>query len=358
VALDGTASEPRERLTYDWTFSGSPPAGVELVDEATPTPIVDASAADVSSATPVDIQLEVGDTDGNTDTDTVTVEVLPATGGSDGSGGSGETPSLVATVENLQTDASPTQNITFTPTVRTVPSTETRKATITIDLSNADGGTSGNPDPVKYGEGSVSVDHPGDISIVENADTYFIEFTPSSSIATSQTVQVQITNVKTQVEPQSDIQVPVYRSDGDGDTPTFSLTDSGSGGSNVAQNVEISQVQINGNNAISVTFRNNNPSAVEVTRARLDDYTQANPPQGEGNRVDRVGYDSDGDLGEGATMFTDVSGPTIGNNGGSQEVVLTPKRNKNKPVDAEQGDELTFTIEFADGSQREYTITL
>jgi hypothetical protein len=135
-----------------------------------------------------------------------------------------------------------------------------------------------------------------------------------------------------------------------------------SGGGNNAQNVEIVQTELN-NKEIDIQFRNNNPSSVTFTRARLDSYTEQNPPQ-DPNReaIDRVVYQSGPTLVEGEPLES-ISGPTL--NGGTQEVTVDPKRiqqtgsgAKVKDAKPHSGDSFELTIEFDDGSTRTYTVTL
>lgn len=62
-----------------------------------------------------------------------------------------------------------------------------------------------------------------------------------------------------------------------------------------------------------------------------------------------------------------VGGPSI-SNGGTQGVTVQPQRDANpqpgggnadvQNADAQAGDSLTFTVEFDDGSTRQYSVTL
>jgi hypothetical protein len=146
----------------------------------------------------------------------------PATGGT---GGGGPIPGITATASDLPAGSNGvTQTITFSPENATIPSGET----ISIDLSDPNGGTSGNPDPVKYGDGSVTVDYPQqNLNIIDNGGTYIIEFTPSTNLPPSKTVEVEITNVKTQSSDAPGQEAIVARSDGGDTTTSF---DVGSGG--------------------------------------------------------------------------------------------------------------------------------
>ena len=147
-------------------------------------------------------------------------------GGGGGDGGDGDdgtiaTPSLTGTVEDLPTSSTPTQNIAFSPTGSTIPGGET----VTIDLSNANG-------PVDYdniGNG-ITTNFSGNLNTVNDGSTFAIEFTPSTNIATSRTIGVQIRSVPTQDTAITGIPVDVSRSDGDGFNTTFSLFDGGNGG--------------------------------------------------------------------------------------------------------------------------------
>jgi len=119
-----------------------------------------------------------------------------------------------------------------------------------------------------------------------------------------------------------------------------------------AQDVEITQVQLSSNDKnIEVEFRNNNPSPVEFTQARLDLYNDATV---QNSAIDRIVYNSGPELVQGDAIEP-VSGPTI-SNGGTQTVIISPKGDNNDK--AGSGDELVFTIEFADTSQRQYTVTV
>ncbi len=136
----------------------------------------------------------------------------------------------------------------------------------------------------------------------------------------------------------------------------------GNGGGDAAQNVVIAQAQIN-NGDIVIQLRNNNPSQVQVTQARLDSYTEDTVPGGNRAPIDRVTYQpsTGAVLVEGDPLET-VSGPTI-SNGGNADVTLSPQRertnnNEIEEADAQQGDEIIFTLEFDDGSIEQYTITL
>jgi hypothetical protein len=141
--------------------------------------------------------------------------------GGDGGGGTIATPSLTGTIEDLPTSSTPTQNITFSPTGSTIPGGET----VTIDLSNANG-------PVDYdniGNG-ITTNFSGNLNTVNDGSTFAIEFTPSTNIATSRTIGVQIRSVPTQDTVTTGLPVYVSRSDGDGFNTTFSLFDGGSSG--------------------------------------------------------------------------------------------------------------------------------
>ncbi len=135
--------------------------------------------------------------------------------------------------------------------------------------------------------------------------------------------------------------------------------------SGVAQNVEISQIQTN-NGQIVPQFRNNNGQSVSFARARLDSYSEANPPSGNSrDPINRIVYwpNQDGPELLSGGSFEDIGGPTISNNG-NQGVTLQPQRRTNQgggsivDADAQSGDTITFTIEFGDGSTRQYTETL
>ncbi|GAB7011259.1 hypothetical protein [Halorubrum trueperi] len=141
-------------------------------------------------------------------------------GSGDSSDGTISTPSLTGTVENLPTDSTPTQNITFSPTGSTIPAGET----VAIDLSNANG-------PVDYNNiGQITKNFSGSLNTVNNAGTFAIEFTPSTNIATGRTVEIQLQSVPTQDTVTTGLPVYVSRSDGDGFNTTFSLFDGANGG--------------------------------------------------------------------------------------------------------------------------------
>jgi hypothetical protein len=369
AALDGTGSQPVSTIEgYAWSFVGTQPSGVSLDGASSPRATLDASGADVSGPTPVELALQVTDGDGNTDTDRVTVTVTSAGSGGDG----GATPGLTGTAESLQTGAAVTQNFTFTPTEATIPG----GTTIALDLSGAEGGTSGNPDAVYYGDGSKLANFTGSFNTVTGSGTYIVEFTPSANVAVDRTVQIQFTNVKTQSTPESGIGVPISRADGGSVTTTFDLADDPSnggggdgsdggsgGGSDAAQNVVISQVQID-NGDVDVRFRNNNPSGVRIARARLDSYSEASPPNNKNkDPIDRLLYSggSGPALDEGDPLES-VSGPTI-SNGGTEGVILSPRRLQTKSAkyetaDAQSGDQFLLTVEFDDGSTKQYSISL
>lgn len=139
---------------------------------------------------------------------------------------------------------------------------------------------------------------------------------------------------------------------------------SGNGGGGIAQNVEIVQSQIN-NGDIVLQFRNNNNQQVTFAEARLDSYSEANTPNNPNEAaIDRVRYQPNTVnqvLVQGEPQQP-VNNPTISNNG-NQDVTLTPQREQTKSgkiknTNAETGDELTLTIEFNDGSVRQYVVTL
>jgi outer membrane biosynthesis protein TonB len=133
----------------------------------------------------------------------------------------------------------------------------------------------------------------------------------------------------------------------------------------IANNVEIQQTQIN-NGDIVIQFRNNNPSSITFQRARLDSYTEANPPsQGSQDPIDRVIYrpSQDGVELVSGDPLESVGGPTI-SNGGNQDVTVSPQRFTQSgggtytDANAEAGDSMTITIEFGDGSTRQYVVNL
>jgi uncharacterized membrane protein YgcG len=138
----------------------------------------------------------------------------------------------------------------------------------------------------------------------------------------------------------------------------------GGGGNtgSVAQNITITQSQIN-NGDIILSFRNDNPSAVTFTQARLDSYSEETTPSGNRAPIDRVIYQSsfDSELVEGESLET-VGGPSI-SNGGNQDVTLSPQRVRTnngaiQEADAQSGDTFMITIEFDDGSTKTYDVTL
>lgn len=271
VQLDGSNSKPARTLTdYSWSFVTAPPSGVSFVNSTTQVPIVDASGADVSTQTPVDIQLTVTDTNGNTDTDRVTLTIAPVSNGGTG----GTTPSLTGIVENLPTASTPTQNITFSPTGSTIPAGET----VAIDLSNANGVTqNGDPNPVNYENININGNFSGSFNTVTGSDTFVVEFTPSTNIGTGRIIGVQLQSTQTQETVTSGVPVVVSRSDGDGFNATFALFDGtgGGNGGNSLQGIAASTTTTGGSGKAAFALENTGESAVTVTGLRIDSTTSS-----------------------------------------------------------------------------------
>lgn len=349
--LDGTDTQPESTIaSYSWQFVGSPPSGTSLTDTNTATPVIDASGADVDSSTTVNVELEVTDEDGNTDTDTLTATIT----NTDTS--SGTTPSLTAVTEDLRTDSTQTQNFSFSPTEATIPS----GTTIAIDLSNLEGGTSSNPDPVKYGGGSVTANFTGSLDQVQDSNNYIIEFTPSSNIGTGRGVNIQLTKVKTQDSEALDIAVPISRSDGDGTTATVDVVNNPSnpGGGNSGQ-VEISKFEVNNGNII-IQFRNNKGQPVTFEEVRLDSYTEDKVPGGP-DAIDRVIYQPGTEsqtLDEGGS-FGNINSFTLSNGGTSSDIEFAPRRQnpqlKYTGADVGSGDKIEITVKFADDTTEQFS---
>ena len=350
---DLTVTVPTRLSEDDWETKTNLPTNSTVYDSVTDT------GEDINNRNVYNLTLNT--TASNLTVDTVGVQETPEdptqnnaarVGGDDGDGGDGDdsgdtgsTPSLTGTVEDLPTDSTPTQNITFSPTGSTIPAGET----VAIDLSNANG-------PVDYNNiGQITKNFSGSLNTVNNAGTFAIEFTPNTNIATGRTIEIQLQSVPTQDTVITGIPVDVSRSDGNGFNTTFSLFNRGGGGG-VAQDVVIDQLQFNtGNGRISITLRNNNPSKVEITRARLDSYTEENAP-GSRSEIDRVIYRSGPELVEG-DPFEQVSGPTISNSG-TQDIRLFTEARDSTNAKPQKGDTIVFTLEFADGSTKQYAETI
>ena len=382
VQLDGSNSEPSATLDYAWGFATAAPPGVSLEDETTQTPVLNASNADVSSQTPVDVQLTVTGANGNTDTDTATVTITPVSGG--GTGGTTPTPSLTATVENLPTDSTATQEVTFSPTERTIPAGET----VAIDLSNANGVTAnGDPNPVNYENINIVGNFSGSFNTVDSGDTFVVEFTPNTNIGTGRTIEIQLQSTQTQDTVRSEIPVVISRSDGDGVSTTFSLFDgNGGGGGGVAADV-VEYVPGSGSAAragpesrVDLDIENTGNFDVQITEIEIDSTSGSLRTL----REDRGGSRQAGQH----EVFIDSSTPGIfeasgninsgqdpGNNGytlGSrvtltQQGTLTAgetaqttlfefRNNGGQPVSAAD-KEITVTLYFQDGSQTSFTFT-
>jgi len=127
-----------------------------------------------------------------------------------------------------------------------------------------------------------------------------------------------------------------------------------------AQNVDIVQNQTN-NGDIVLQFRNNNQESVTFSRIQLNSYTDDNPPNNP-NRgpIDRVIYNFDGTVLDQGDPLEQVTGPTI-SNGANQDLTFDTKAPQNgqyKNEDAKTGDTMIITVEFGDGSTRQYKINL
>lgn len=352
VQLDGSNSKPANTLTdYSWSFATAPPSGVSLVDSTTQRPVVDASGADISAPTAVDVQLIVTDTNGNTDTDTVTVTVAPVSNGGTG----GTTPSLTGTVENLPTASTPTQNITFSPTGSTIPAGET----VAIDLSNANGVTpNDDPNPVNYENININGNFSGSFNTVSNADTFVVEFTPSTNIGTGRTIGIQLQSTQTQDTVTSGIPVVVSRSDGDGFNTTFSLFD-GTGGSNGGsplQSIAASATTSGGSGKAAFGLENTGDSAVTITGLRINSTTssatQVNAP---GNNNPSLTSNRTGDLFSG-TITIGGSRVTFDQSEqlGAGETAELEFNRFNRDV---RGEDVVITVFLADGSSEVFTLS-
>ncbi|MDB9281210.1 hypothetical protein PN415_15195 [Halorubrum ezzemoulense] len=199
-----------------WDRTGIPNNKYSITGDANDDGVYNLTLNTTANKLTVDAVGVQGEPEVPTQTDNASID-----NGGDGSNGTISTPSLTGTVEDLPTSSTPTQNITFSPTGSTIPAGET----VVIDLSNANG-------PVDYeniGNG-ITTNFSGSLNTVNDGSTFAIEFTPSTNIATSRTIGVQIRSVPTQDAAITGIPVDVSRSDGDGFNTTFSLFDGGNGG--------------------------------------------------------------------------------------------------------------------------------
>jgi hypothetical protein len=285
-------------------------------------------------------------------------------------------------VENLPTDSTPTQEVTFSPTERTIPAGET----VAIDLSNANGvTTNGNPDPVNYENINIVGNFSGSFNTVNSGNTFVVEFTPNTNIGTGRTVEIQLQSTQTQDAVASEIPVVISRSDGDGVSTTFDLFDgNGGGGGGVAADVveyvsgtgsaaragpesrvdldientgnfdvQITEIEIESSSGSLRTLRENRGGSRQAGQHEvfIDSSTPGiyeasgnlNPGQDPGSNAytlgDRVTLTQQGTLAAGET---------------AQTTLLEFRNNGGNTVSAAD-KEITVTLYFQDGSQTSFT---
>jgi hypothetical protein len=273
--------------------------------------------------------------------------------GGDGGGGTIATPSLTGTVDDLPTSSTPTQNITFSPTGSTIPGGET----VTIDLSNANG-------PVDYdniGNG-ITTNFSGNLNTVNDGSTFAIEFIPSTNIATSRTIGVQIRSVPTQDTAITGIPVDVSRSDGDGFNTTFLLFDGGNGGGsgNTVKNVNAEATSSGNSGKVSFVLNNTGGADAIATGITVNSTSTDATEISKGDILITDGTQIvDQTIFIGNMKYDFAPDVTISSNS-----EVTFEINKFQDPDAQgssnvgmSGEDITLTVYFDDGTKSTFTVS-
>ena len=193
-----------------------------------------------------------------------------------------------------------------------------------------------------------SVTDTGDNLGIDDSNIYNLTLSTSTANLTVDTVGVQ----EVPSDPKQNANAAVGGS-GNLGGPT---------GSRLADNVELveSGTQVN-NGDLVVRFRNDNSQSVTFERARLVEYDESSAP---GNRdpIGVVEYEyGNVELAEGDPL-ENVAGPTV-SNGANVDIRFSPvatgaSGGSGSNAKVESGDQVEFTVEFNDGSQRTYQYTV